>query len=702
MKDKKVIFGSVGVIAVAVIFFVSLFLVKGLDNNNEGLQHNASDENQIKTESETLESITEEDTDTSPDDEEVIPFQVMFEQQYARVGEELSVKVTGVPQDSLLEYKWRVDGDTIENVSDRFLVTEDLLEHLITVEVTAGSLTETSQMYLSKLPVIYINTDRGQPIFTKTVFVDATMKIQGNDRYSSNAVPFYDGPMQIRGRGNSTWMVEKKPYRIKLDKSTDLFGMGKSKDFVLLANYYDHTLMRNTIAYDVASNMGFDAMKSIPVGLIMNGAYVGNYVLTEQIKVAKGRVPIFDWEEAAKDIAKSIGKRDQTLKEEIDKLENALKINLSWVTKGTFTYKEKDYNIADYYQVPDIKGGYLLELDHTYDEISKFRTTSGQPIMFKSPEYAKTNEEMFQYVKSYLQAFEDAVTANDYYVSFQEKKVHYSELFDMNSLVDFWILTEVFGNLDSMFKSTYMYQDIGGLFKMGPIWDFDLSAGGSSVIEFQDYTQSWQTTYRRLSPAQGKQWYRNLIKDPYFVLKSYERYHSIRETLIEDMVKEGGTIDMQEEYLKEAGNSNMKQWPSNSFWNNGNTSITYTERVDELRKWLSRHIEWLDKQFETMDTLLQSLGGFEPDDILNITEVKEGDGFVRINAIVAETSIKQVSIYYNGKLVGYSEVVNGKIAYDIPIELINVNRSNGGKNIYQIRPINSDGDVDTFGDYIVL
>ena len=35
----------------------------------------------------------------------------------------------------------------------------------------------------------------------------------------------------IRGRGNSTWGTDKKPYKIKLDKKADLFNMGKNKHF---------------------------------------------------------------------------------------------------------------------------------------------------------------------------------------------------------------------------------------------------------------------------------------------------------------------------------------------------------------------------------------------------------------------------------------------------------------------------------------
>ena len=47
----------------------------------------------------------------------------------------------------------------------------------------------------------------------------------------------------IRGRGNSTWSdVSKRPYKFKLSNKADLFGMGKSKEWALMANYYDDSI----------------------------------------------------------------------------------------------------------------------------------------------------------------------------------------------------------------------------------------------------------------------------------------------------------------------------------------------------------------------------------------------------------------------------------------------------------------------------
>lgn len=54
----------------------------------------------------------------------------------------------------------------------------------------------------------------------------------------------------IKGRGHSSWWHEKKPFKIKLKNSKNLFGMGSNKHWVLLANAFDKSLIKNRlIAY---------------------------------------------------------------------------------------------------------------------------------------------------------------------------------------------------------------------------------------------------------------------------------------------------------------------------------------------------------------------------------------------------------------------------------------------------------------------
>ena len=70
----------------------------------------------------------------------------------------------------------------------------------------------------------------------------------------------------IRGRGNSTWRTPKKPYKFKLDKSADLFGMGKNKHWVLIANFYDTSLTVDRLVGWIGEQMGIAfTPRAVPV-----------------------------------------------------------------------------------------------------------------------------------------------------------------------------------------------------------------------------------------------------------------------------------------------------------------------------------------------------------------------------------------------------------------------------------------------------
>lgn len=146
---------------------------------------------------------------------------------------------------------------------------------------TEGWADETKTHYMSQLPVVYIDTESDK--IMKKEYVTASMKIQGNDMWDEQ----YNGPIQIKGRGNSSWIMDKKPFKLKLESKTDLFGMNKSKHWVLLANYIDDSNMRNRIANDLAEKIGLLSMKSTWVQVILNGNYIGLYQLSESINDLK-------------------------------------------------------------------------------------------------------------------------------------------------------------------------------------------------------------------------------------------------------------------------------------------------------------------------------------------------------------------------------------------------------------------------------
>ena len=90
-----------------------------------------------------------------------------------------------------------------------------------------------------------------------------------------------------------TWILPKKPYKLKLDSKASLLGMPAGKTWVLLANYDDKSLLRDQVAFEVGRRVGMAwTPNSRFVELFLNGQYEGNYQLTEEIKIDNNRVNI--------------------------------------------------------------------------------------------------------------------------------------------------------------------------------------------------------------------------------------------------------------------------------------------------------------------------------------------------------------------------------------------------------------------------
>jgi len=253
-----------------------------------------------------------------------------FDQEYAKVGEAVTVSLAGAPQGTVCTYDWSVNGVSKGTNSSYTPSAEDLQKMLaVTVQLTDSSGNAFGEcgpirMFISRLPVVYIVTDDGSSIDSKTDYEGAQMRIQSNDRYPGTEVALYDGAIEIRGRGNSTWNQSiwsggKRPYKLKLDKKTNLFGFGESKHWALLANFMDESLLRNKTSYDLAGEMGIQpSLPSANVELILNGEYAGNYQLVGNVRIQESRVNIYNWEDLAEDAAKAIAKAEKANGQTID------------------------------------------------------------------------------------------------------------------------------------------------------------------------------------------------------------------------------------------------------------------------------------------------------------------------------------------------------------------------------------------------
>ena len=267
----------------------------------------------------------------------------------------------------------------------------------------------------------------------------------------------YDGKLKnLKGRGNSTWMMPKRPYQIKLAAETDLMETGDpleaEETWVLLADYSDPSHLHNTLSFALASQLGLDyTPHTRQVDLWYDGEYRGLYLLSEKTEVSDGRVAVPDLESA------------------IEKANPDADFDAPVTVQGKNAYGNF-IQYVDGLQMPESgAGGYLLELDYAdraAAEVSWFRTGSGANVVVKSPECLP--EEGMRYISERFQRFEDAFLSGD--------GAALAELADLDSLARCHLIGELAYDRDYYFSSTYFYvSSEDGKIWAGPVWDFDNS-----------------------------------------------------------------------------------------------------------------------------------------------------------------------------------------------------------------------------------
>lgn len=376
------------------------------------------------------------------------------------------------------------------------------------------------------IPVITIDTNN-VPITSKEEYINMNLSISNtNDEYLLSNVKG-----KIRGRGNSTWDMPKKPFRIKFDKKQNLFNNGYAKSWTLIANYCDKSLLRNYLALELSkmcSNIEYTSTHEI-VEVVLNGEYLGVYLLCDQIQVGETRVNI-----------------------------------------------EEDSR--------DIDTGYLIELDHRAPEEGKQNIDwfySYQiPYAIKSPDTESdlysTNQ--LQYIKNYFDKTMQTIIQKN----FEKIKTY----IDVNSFVDTYIIQELFKNCDVGYSSFYLYKDKGGLLKAGPIWDFDISSGNC------DYSDVDTPYYFRTKNVNI--WYNNLMNVKEFYNLVVTRYQELQPA-IKEIINKGPNIlstyqNAFERNFKKWQILDIYVWPNTQEILN---CKTVAQQVNYLSNWLSIRNQWL-------------------------------------------------------------------------------------------------------------
>lgn len=296
-------------------------------------------------------------------------------------------------------------------------------------------------------------------------YVDASKsnKATGNmSLITAAGATVYSGKLeQIKGRGNTTFAAEKKPYQIKLEKPADLIQTGKAensdKTWILLANAYDPTLIHNTASLALNKSLGVNAPDYRSVDLYYDGVYRGNYLLCEKVEVGSGRVDIVN-------LAKKVKSANDG--KDLDKLPLAT---------GKNKYGDTIQYVNGVKNPDDITGGYLIEKDFAYykGERSYFILSSGEAYVIKSPE--NCSKEMVEYISDYCEEMYQAAANGGTHPSNGKSVWDY---IDKSSLAKYYVAQQIVKNADAFASSTYFYKDNGDAKLIsGPAWDYDDSYG---------------------------------------------------------------------------------------------------------------------------------------------------------------------------------------------------------------------------------
>ena len=147
---------------------------------------------------------------------------------------------------------------------------------------------DDSEYPYAGLPRIVIETEDFARIRDRETLHPSHFQIYGEHGPESEVLD-----LTVRGRGNSSFKMPKYGVKLEFADKVSLFGMPKSRDWALIANYGDKTHLRNYMAFRLSEWLGASfTPKAHYVELYLNREYMGLYLLTETVKVAKHRVNI--------------------------------------------------------------------------------------------------------------------------------------------------------------------------------------------------------------------------------------------------------------------------------------------------------------------------------------------------------------------------------------------------------------------------
>lgn len=420
--------------------------------------------------------------------------------------------------------------------------------------------------FSSHLPIVILDTNGIDPPITTYSEGDRFVTIEGIEPYVSGKIMLLDNPdgsntlsdtptvvsdMIIKRRGNSSMHFAKAQWLVKLqtesgqDNEVDLLGMGADNEWILNGSLHDKSMLRNYLGFWLAAQTTLCAPDSTYCEvLIRNGdvyTYQGVYLLCENIKQGESRVPIKEYE-STQTVNSYLIRRDR-FEENVNTLENYARLQ-----------------------------GYSEEF-----------------IELLYPSRHKATEEMTAFVENDINNIERILYSDN-----ESVFSTYSDVIDVDSFVDYFIVNEFIGNYDAGNHSTYAFKDVGGKLTMGPVWDFDDAVDNYSMEVMNVEHLTFNT----------KPWFQQLCRDEAFVEALQLRYAELRRTVFSDI----SISEKISEIIQHLGGAQQREWARWNEWYTTETRLSLQMVPTDTDEFFDRNTEYYWDEISRIQSVLHDHG----------------------------------------------------------------------------------------------
>jgi hypothetical protein len=482
---------------------------------------------------------------------------------------------------------------------------------------------------LTNLPVVSIHTENCREI-DKNDYVKGIISV-----VYDGGTKIHTDSLEIRGRGNNSWLYPKKPYRIKLFEETRLLDLpANARNWTLINNYGDKTLMRNMLAFDFSRRIEMPyTSPAEAVDVVLNGDYKGCYQLCDHVEVHNNRVEVEHMSPA--DVSGE-----------------------------------------------NLTGGYLIEIDAYYYEepVTFISSCYDIPVTIKYPDNRDITGAQVNYIEEHFNKLTETVYSDSLP---EDRQNGFRQYLDTDLFLKYFLIGEYTGNTDTYWSVRMYKRRNDDKFHFAPVWDFDLAFENDIRTYPINEKKEWIALSAYSSTAgRTRTFARRIMSGDGMIprLKEIYDYYCEQNIISKDTLLK--VVDDYAAYLEQSQDLNFKRWRILNELVHSNPVIhgSYAAEVENVRNYVSERLDWIYWKLN-VDTVPDS--NTETVDGYDLIKLETGKGWIRIKGVNEPAHVRVVDmsgrIIFDRTVTEYSTA----IATGRGIYFVILNNNSTRKRVYK-------------------